>query len=48
MIEKQNRGTVTGANYITNFTEDKMYLPIPSGEIVQDPELGKDPVPYYK
>ena len=47
MIEKQNRGTVTGANYITNFTEDKMYLPIPAGEIVQDPELGKEPVPYY-
>ncbi|GAB3890502.1 RagB/SusD family nutrient uptake outer membrane protein [Larkinella knui] len=48
IIEKQNRGTVTGATYVTNFTEDKMYLPIPSGEIVQDPELGKDPVPYYK
>lgn len=47
LIEKQNRGTVSGANYITNFTEDKMYLPIPAGEIVQDPELNKDPVPYY-
>ena len=48
IVEKQNRGTVTGATYITNFTEDKMYLPIPAGEIVQDPELGKEPVPYYK
>lgn len=48
MIEKQNRGTVTGATYLTNFSEDRMYLPIPAGEIVQDPELAKDPVPYYK
>lgn len=48
MIQKQNRGTATGANYITTFTEDKMYLPIPAGEIIQDPELAKDPVPYYK
>lgn len=47
MIEKQNRGTVTAPNYVTTFTEDRMYLPIPAGEIVQDPELGKDPVPYY-
>lgn len=48
LIEKQNRGTVTNPTSITNFTEDKMYLPIPAGEIVQDPELGKEPVPYYK
>ncbi|GAB3500200.1 RagB/SusD family nutrient uptake outer membrane protein [Spirosoma knui] len=48
IIEKQNRGTVTAPTYITNFTEDKMFLPIPAGEIVQDPELGKEPVPYYK
>jgi len=48
IIEKQNRGTATAPNYITNFTQDKLFLPIPAGEIVQDPELGKDPVPYYK
>lgn len=48
IIEKQNRGTADAANYVTNFTEDKLFLPIPAGEIVQDPELGKDPVPYYK
>ena len=48
IIEKQNRGAFTYTTYLTNFTEDKMFLPIPAGEIVQDPELGKDPVPYYK
>ncbi|GAA4402633.1 RagB/SusD family nutrient uptake outer membrane protein [Nibrella viscosa] len=48
IIEKQNRGTAQNPEYITNFTEDKMYLPIPAGEIIQDPELGKEPVPYYK
>jgi hypothetical protein len=48
IIEKQNRGTVTAPTYVTNFSEDRMYLPIPAGEIVQDPELAKDPVPYYK
>lgn len=47
IIEKQNRGSKGNPNYITTFTQDKMYLPIPAGEIVQDPELGKDPVPYY-
>lgn len=47
MIAKQNRGSVNAPNYITTFTEDKMYLPIPAGEIVQDPELSKEPVPYY-
>ncbi|MBO0931426.1 RagB/SusD family nutrient uptake outer membrane protein [Fibrella aquatilis] len=48
IIEKQNRGTATYSTYLTNFSEDKLFLPIPAGEIVQDPELGKDPVPYYK
>ena len=48
IIEKQNRGTSQYPAYTTNFSENKMYLPIPSGEIVQDPELGKEPVPYYK
>lgn len=49
IIEKQNRGSIEGgANYITTFTEDRMYLPIPAGEIIQDPELAKPAVPYYK
>ncbi|ARK10779.1 RagB/SusD family nutrient uptake outer membrane protein [Fibrivirga algicola] len=48
IIDKQDRGTKAYSNFITNFSEDKMFLPIPAGEIVQDPELGKDPVPYYK
>ncbi|GAB2792307.1 RagB/SusD family nutrient uptake outer membrane protein [Rhabdobacter roseus] len=48
IIEKQNRGSVEGGpKYITTFTESKMYLPIPAGEIVQDPELNKPAVPYY-
>jgi starch-binding outer membrane protein, SusD/RagB family len=48
IISKQNRGTVEGGpKYITNFTEAQMYLPIPAGELVQDPELGKPAVPYY-
>lgn len=46
IIESQNRGTVYTANYVT-FTESCMYLPIPLTEITQDPELTKDPVPYY-
>lgn len=48
MISKQNRGSVEGGpNYITNFTEDKMYLPIPASETVQAPALLKPAVPYY-
>jgi hypothetical protein len=47
IISKQNRGTVDAPNYITNFTEEKMHLPIPAGEILQDPELAKPAVPYY-
>lgn len=46
IIEAQNRGTFDYPNYVT-FTEAYMYLPIPAGEILQDPELAKDPVPYY-
>jgi hypothetical protein len=46
IIEAQNRGTADNPVYVT-FTEQYMYLPIPAGEILQDPELAKDPVPYY-
>lgn len=47
LIEAQNRGNKEYPFYVTNFTERMMYLPIPAGEILQDPELAKDPVPYY-
>src|SRR5690606_29317658 len=34
-IEGQNRGSFDGGpKFITTFTEDKMYLPIPAGEVV--------------
>ncbi len=46
IIEAQNRGSVDAAAHVT-FTEQYMYLPIPAGEILQDPELSKDPIPYY-
>lgn len=46
IIEAQDRGDKNGALHVT-FTEDKMYLPIPASEILQDPELANDPVPYY-
>ena len=43
-----DRGSVEGGpNYITNFTEAKMYLPIPASETVQAPALLKPAVPYY-
>jgi len=47
IISAQNRGSVDAANYVTTFSEDKMNLPLPLSEITQDPELSKDPVPYY-
>ncbi|MBS1656142.1 MAG: RagB/SusD family nutrient uptake outer membrane protein, partial [Bacteroidetes bacterium] len=47
IIMAQNRGTVDNANYVTSFTQAMMYLPIPAGEIVTDPALAQDPVPYY-
>lgn len=48
IIEAQNRGTVPGNPfYVTNFTEDKMFLPIPASEVLQDPRLDDDPEPYY-
>lgn len=46
IIEAQNRGTADQAARAT-FTDKYMYLPIPAGEILQDPELAKDPVSYY-
>ncbi|MBC7851462.1 MAG: RagB/SusD family nutrient uptake outer membrane protein [Chitinophagaceae bacterium] len=46
IIEAQNRGTAESPAYAT-FTEQYMFLPIPAGETLQDPELLKDPVPYY-
>lgn len=46
IIEAQNRGTADAAAHVT-FTNQYMYLPIPAGEILQDPELAKDPVSYY-
>lgn len=54
IIEAQNRGTVGNTPtwsipvYITGFTESMMYLPIPAGEILQDPSLAEPAVPYYQ
>lgn len=47
IIEAQNRGTIENPFSVSNFTEQMMHLPIPSGEILQDPALAKDPVSYY-
>ena len=46
IIEAQNRGTFDYEQHVS-FSEQYMYLPIPAGEILQDPELAKDPVSYY-
>jgi len=46
IIEAQNRGTADSPSTVT-FAESKMYLPVPAGEILQDPALALDPVPYY-
>ncbi|HEX6430021.1 MAG TPA: RagB/SusD family nutrient uptake outer membrane protein, partial [Niastella sp.] len=46
MIEAQNRGEANAPAKVT-FEEKYMYLPVPAAEIVQDPELAKDPVSYY-
>lgn len=46
IIESQNRGTAENPVYVTLNPED-LYLPIPVAETLQDPELLKDPVPYY-
>jgi hypothetical protein len=48
IIEAQNRGTIPGNHVsVDNFTEDKMFLPIPASEVLQDPRLDDDPEPYY-
>jgi hypothetical protein len=48
IIEAQNRGTVpNNPFFVTNFTEAKMFLPIPASEVLQDPRLDDDPEPYY-
>lgn len=46
IIEAQNRGTAGSPLYVT-FNESYMHLPIPAGEILQDPALAKPAVPYY-
>lgn len=46
IIEAQDRGTAGNPVHVT-FTENYMYLPIPAGEILQDPALAQDPVAYY-
>lgn len=48
IIMAQDRGSVGNPKYPTSFTESMMFLPIPAGEIVTDPELAKDPVAFYK
>ncbi|MBS1511845.1 MAG: RagB/SusD family nutrient uptake outer membrane protein [Bacteroidetes bacterium] len=46
MVEAQDRGSKWGAKFVT-FNQSFLYLPIPAGEVLQDPELGKPPVHYY-
>jgi hypothetical protein len=46
IIEAQNRGTATTPATVT-FTEQYMHLPIPVGEVLQDPALAQPPVAYY-
>jgi hypothetical protein len=50
IIEGQNRAITKGNPplYIENFTEDKMFLPIPAGEILQDSKLDEAPEHYYE
>lgn len=52
IISGQERGTYNGAGisheHVTTFTSaSQLYLPVPSDEIVSDPELAKPPVAYY-
>ncbi len=52
IINSQERGTLNGNGTISsvhaNFaSESQLYLPIPSDEVVADPELAKPAVPYY-
>lgn len=46
IIEAQNRGSADTPLFVT-FNEKNMYLPIPASELLQDPELAKDPIPFY-
>ncbi|MGB3005842.1 MAG: RagB/SusD family nutrient uptake outer membrane protein [Chitinophagaceae bacterium] len=46
IIEAQDRGTAGAPVHVT-FLESYMHLPIPAGEVLQDPALGKPPVAYY-
>lgn len=46
IIEAQNRGTFDNPVYVT-FTQNYMHLPIPAGEVLQDPALAQPPVAYY-
>lgn len=46
IIEAQNRGTFEFPQYVT-FTQNYMHLPIPAGEVLQDPALAQPPVAYY-
>ena len=53
IINAQERGTVNGDGSINHvgasFTsESQLFMPIPSDEVVADPELAKPPVPYYQ
>ncbi|MEP6465671.1 MAG: RagB/SusD family nutrient uptake outer membrane protein [Parafilimonas sp.] len=52
IINAQERGTYNGdgsiAHQHANFTDaSQLYLPIPSDEVVADPELAKPAVPYF-
>jgi starch-binding outer membrane protein, SusD/RagB family len=52
IINAQERGSLNGngtVNHVgASFTNDsQLYLPIPSDEVVADPELAKPAVPYY-
>ena len=47
IIEAQNRGTAEYPSYV-KFSEQYMHLPIPAGEVLQDPALAQPAVAYYK
>jgi starch-binding outer membrane protein, SusD/RagB family len=49
LVQAQNRGTADVPNYITVSwaKDDDLDLPIPAGEILQDPALSQAPVRYY-
>jgi hypothetical protein len=52
ILEAQERGTYDYNGIISHVgvtvsSADKLFLPIPASEIIQDPELANPPVPYY-